>query len=238
MLKSKFLQWDSGFFGIQIVRVDLYVVHIEELISCLTNHFNDGIELIYLFSPNKLDNFNWESTNISVKSVGGKVLFLKEISEQLSFDTKIESYESNIVSDELLSLTIQSGIYSRFKLDKELPLNSYEKLYTKWIENSVKKEIADEVLVYRDENKILGMISLSKKNIKGDIGLIAVDELSRGKRIGQKLLNASNRYFFDKGITLIGVETQTQNINACEFYKVNNYVESTTEYIYHCRIKV
>jgi len=90
-------------------------------------------------------------------------------------------------SNELEKLSIQSGKYSRYSVDKNIKRDKFEKLYTIWIKRSIGKEIADEVLVILDNGNIAGMITLGNKNGKGDIGLLAVESRFRGKNMVNSL---------------------------------------------------
>src|SRR5690606_27130927 len=64
--------------------------------------------------------------------------------------------------DQLLQLTLESGEYSRFAIDKNFVNNEYRKLYTKWIENSIDKINAIEVLLAVEGESILGFVTLTK----------------------------------------------------------------------------
>lgn len=97
----------------------------------------------------------------------------------------IESYRLNYVSEKLKLLTLQSGFFSRFKTDLHFRNNEFNKLYLEWIEKSVEKIIAIEVLVYYINEEEKGFVTLNVTNNVGHIGLIAVDEKERGKSIGK-----------------------------------------------------
>jgi ribosomal protein S18 acetylase RimI-like enzyme len=134
----------------------------------------------------------------------------------------------------LEKLTLLSGTYSRFRLDKHFKKKEYESLYKQWIYNSVYKEKALEVIVYKENNSILGFTTLEKKtNNLLDISLVAVDETARGKKIGTQLIEYSINYALKNGYSKIQVVTQQNNLPAVNLYKKCGFRIKSTEYIYH-----
>jgi dTDP-4-amino-4,6-dideoxy-D-galactose acyltransferase len=237
MLQSKKLSWDSDFFRINIAKIETENASVDELNQAIAQLKNEGIKLIYIFSSKAIDISEYTSDSQKFIDVGPKVLYHKELTKAPDYHPQIESFKAVEVSDKLYDLALQSGVYSRFKLDPKLPRDAYEKLYRIWIKNSVNRSIADEVVVFMESGEIAGMVTLSKKGDWGDIGLIAVDETFRGKKIGHHLLNAAYKYFYDLGITEIGVETQLNNLGACRFYEANEFLVHKVEYLYHCWLK-
>jgi dTDP-4-amino-4,6-dideoxy-D-galactose acyltransferase len=237
MINIKKLAWDTAFFGFPIARIETDEAADNNLKMQLAQLLQEGTELVYVLSSSIINDDFWQSTDFDISDVGGKLLYHKKLTDRMPYHPQIESYRADTVSEKLYELAIQSGIYSRFKLDSKLPGNAYERLYRIWIENSVNRSIAEEVFVFKQDDKIAGMITLSQKEDWGDIGLIAVDHGFRGQKIGQNLLAAANTFFFDKGLKDLGVETQTINSGACRFYEANGFLVHKTEYLYHCRQK-
>lgn len=130
-------------------------------------------------------------------------------------------------------MSLQSGIYSRFLIDKNFINDEYKKLYTAWIENSVNGKIADRVIVAYKESQIIGLLTLSFKNDFSDIGILAVDSNHRGQKIGEKLIKKAIFETKKQSINQIKVITQKHNIRACNFYKKQDFKIEKLEYIYH-----
>jgi len=213
------LEWDSNFFNINIGRVYSGTKKID-----LTKV--SDLDLIYVHSQVLL-----EKSNIPLYDK--KVTFEKNI----SLTSKKNDYSSVVKYDgkltpELIDLSIASGTYSRFKLDPKLS-NRFEEFFTLWIRNSLNGKLADSVYTYLEENKIIGFISLKKKDSFYQIGLIATSHLHRGLGIGTALLQKAEEIAKSEKITKIIVVTQLDNKIACNFYKKNGYQIKSTEYIYH-----
>jgi dTDP-4-amino-4,6-dideoxy-D-galactose acyltransferase len=233
------LKWDSGFFGYKIVRinpVNLGLLSLNETISELRQN---RIKLAYCFVNPDDKSSNDSLTNVNGILADEKVTFTFRIMEGFSFQqsANIIPYDLNYASEKLKSLTLQSGAYSRFKIDPNFSDNEYEKLYLEWIEKSVEKLLSDEILVYIEDNEIHGFITLALRNGTGSIGLIAVDETQRGKSIGRQLINAALIYFKKKEISNVEVVTQKANHGACKFYESCGFEVKNIVNIYHLWIR-
>lgn len=120
------------------------------------------------------------------------------------------------------------GLYllSRIYNDTLISGTKADEFFIKWVENSVKGNAADSVMVWEEEGKLLGYITLKKK---GQIPLIGVSQEARGRGIAKKLIEASLNKFKKWGVKEVIIETQMSNIPAlrldqdCGFKVVNSY---------------
>lgn len=131
------------------------------------------------------------------------------------------------------SLAIQSGKYSRFSMDPNISQKQFVNLYKAWIRKSLNPNDADEVLVIRGGDRIVGMATLTDQNSRGTIGLIAVDREFRGNGLGEKLVRAAQINFISKGYEISQVVTQKMNYPACTLYRKCDYLVEKEEYFYH-----
>ena len=231
----EYLEWDSTFFGFRVSKLSLKNCNVEELKIILKHSINKQNKLTYCFvSPED------EISNNSIIRLGGtlvdiKVNFRLKITKNLILkaENEISPYKQQYPSNKLISLAIQSGVYSRFNIDSRFKNNEFEKLYKTWIEKSVSKNIAKEVLVYTENKNNLGFVTLDIVGNEGVIGLIAVDEKARGKSIGKKLINSALLTFMEWGLEKVTVATQQENKVACNFYKACGFKTQKTTNIYH-----
>ncbi len=221
------VEWDSAFFGYSVGRVDLdsfETVKPEEFYSLSAEY-----KLIYIFTETELldlpDSIQLIDKKVTFKRKTANSPFLGDVSN-------IHSYYGPI-SDDLLTLTLQSGIYSRFRLDKNFKCNEYEKMYKIWIEESLNRKNALEVFVYTEGGSLLGFITLGEKKGIADIGLIAVSEQSRGMKIGSSLVNYAVFKSFNIGYSEIQVVTQLENLAAIKLYEKAGFNYLKTICIYH-----
>lgn len=218
MQKIEKLEWDSGFFEKDIFRITLENEDFDpEMLE-----FPDSF--YYLFSSRKQD-------FLKSKLKDQKLVYSKELSSKKDDNMSIVEYDGAI-NDQLLKLAFESGAFSRFKLDDQLN-HKFEELYSKWLENSLNKKFADLVLVYAEEEKILGFITVKLNVDHGLIGLIAVDEDARGKGIGKSLIQKVENFCIDHGLKILKVPTQMANKVACSFYERNEFEIESLTYIYH-----
>jgi dTDP-4-amino-4,6-dideoxy-D-galactose acyltransferase len=148
-------------------------------------------------------------------------------------DVNIEEYLEALPNSELEVLALKAGIFSRFNIDPKFSKEQYENLYKQWIINSTNKKIADAVFVAREGCKIVGMITVGRKNCRGNIGLISVDENRRGQNMGVSLVSTAHKWFISQGCKIAQVVTQTDNIAACRLYNKCGYHIERTEHFYH-----
>lgn len=233
------LEWDTRHFGYKVacVRCDKLEIPYLKLLMNELKDLNFGLAYFFVNPTDKISNNSL--TAISGFLADEKITFHTQLrkDDNFMYATQIRPYQLNYTSEKLKLLAFQSGIYSRFKLDKKFVNNEFEKLYTEWIDKSVKKEIADEVLTYYKNDEEKGFVTVHIQNNVGSIGLIAVDESERGNSIGKQLMSAAMFTFKEKGIYNIEVVTQGNNRIACEFYKSLGFMVKTMENIYHIWIK-
>lgn len=239
MASFSLLEWDTKIFGYKIAKILVAQDNKAQIDQTIRMLKSEAYKLAYFYvSPE--DNIS----NDSIKACSGqlvdeKVTYSYSIDERIKYkvDNCIAEYNEDIVSTELLQLTMQSGAYSRFRIDPNFNNSEFEKLYSEWISKSITKEIADQVFVYTEEDHILGFITIRITEGQGTIGLLAVDEKSRGKSIGKKLLHSSFSYFHNNNITRIEVVTQRGNHNACKFYEACGFHLREILNVYHLWIK-
>jgi dTDP-4-amino-4,6-dideoxy-D-galactose acyltransferase len=237
--KYKFLEWDTQHFGYKIASVHPDAIMLAEL-KLLTDELKSNDFRLAYFFVNPLDEIsNDVLQSVSAFMADEKVTFGIHLDQDSIYEISpsIMPYKLGYTSEKIKNLALQSGIYSRFKLDKNFVADEYVKLYTEWIDKSVKKIIADEALIYYKNEEEMGLVTLAINKSKGSIGLVAVDELERGNSIGKHLMNAALFYFKEKGITNIEVVTQKANKIACEFYRALGFEIRNVENIYHLWIK-
>lgn len=230
MEKVRPLEWDTDFFGYSIGEISNFernnLIH-------LLNQSKGKYKLLIL----KTDPLDFESNDECVSNKGilidEKLTFLKMNASQEFCENEASLYQKNLVTEDLVLLSKQSGEYSRFKLDKNFENNEFEKLYEKWIENSINKEIAKETIIIEAESKIVGVLTLGIKNQRADIGILAIDEKHRGKGFGFQLVEKAFCEMKNLDMKDIQVVTQKANINACNFYRKMGFTLEKQEYVYH-----
>lgn len=219
------VEWDSDFFGYKVGKINVK----DELNYNIDLINFEDYKLVYLFSKFKLQNFD-------------SILLDEKVILNLNLIDQIIENDNNIVSEfkdfskfpQLLDLAFQSGVYSRFKKDINFVNNEFERLYIKWITNSVVDKKSLVVFIYELDDKILGFVTVDKKSdTHASIGLIAVELNSRGQGIGVKLLNQVKRYLLNNGFQKLSLVTQGDNIPALKLYQKAGFYIEESSFTYH-----
>lgn len=226
------LTWDSDFFNKKIGRIGFENDYLN-LVENLEKAFKQQYDLVYVFGHKSTDIPNWILSKFNGKLVDKKILFTAQI-EDLQTKNTVEINEFQEKNGNLLyELAYLSGKYSRFRLDENLEIENFKRLYREWIDKSVSRQIAKKVFVYEENKQIKGMITLEIKEKVANIGLIAVDETLQGKGIGMSLIDACVRYCKSENIITLDVPTQLDNAQACKFYEKCGFTEKSIQNIYH-----
>ncbi len=235
-----FLKWDSDFFKLKIASATLKPTDEELDIIAELKSYKNQYDLIYINTLG--DYFLSEKILIdeNIKLVDSKVIYFKDINnEETHYKDPIILYSNKELDPDLCSLALQSGEYSRFKTDSNFPPGTFERFYTKWLENSINGIIADAILIFPEKDRIKGMVTVSidKNSELLKIGLIAVDRSSQNQGIGKMLMQNVEKYATRQSIKNIEVATQLQNKQACSFYEKCGYSTKLITNIYHYWLK-
>jgi len=231
------LEWDTAFFGFNVARITQTDSDGADLTNILRFLRDKNYRLAYWCIPAETAESSLIAQKHGAFLADEKVTYAKVlagISDSLESSTYTATpYPGTMADLALINLAIQSSEFSRFRLDPLVPRELCDKLYTSWIERSVSKEIAWETLVVKEQNDLLGLITLGTKDGRGDIGLVAVAEHERGKGIGKALVTAADKHFSERGYTLAQVVTQRCNLGACRLYESCGYQIENIENVFH-----
>ena len=226
------VQWDTDKFGIKIGNLILEEPITQEKIKIARQEAALlDYDLLYMkevFIPNNL-------LSEELILADEKVIYIKKSNGGTMCSPRVVSLLHTPLTDELLNLSLESGKYSRYKLDKKLPESCFTTLYHAWIVNSLTGAIADDVLAVKDGDRVKGILTYKKKGKVYEIGIIAVSPENTGKGIGSLLMQS----FLSKvpvGCT-VEVATQKRNRVACNYYEKNGFMVDKISNIYHLWIK-
>ncbi len=231
----EYLPWDSDLFKKKIGK---YTIDSEkdkiEFKEVLDIAHKKGFECIYVFDPyNFIADVKITGTDITL--VDTKINYHLPIlsSTEILNSSNFSRIENTNEYTQLYELAFESGKYSRFKTDSHFSNQDFKRLYQKWIDNSINKKIADEVIGYFIENQMVGMITLQEKEGTVQIGLISVFPKFQGRGIGKELVKYAILYAVQKKAYFIEVSTQLLNKPACKFYEKIGFEPKELTNIYH-----
>lgn len=235
MMQYRALDWDSDFFGIKVVQIIPPQLSARELADLLAELKSRQAGLVYWPADREWDEAVIKSLrgNLTDRKTTFAIRFGSAHPDGIVSADIVEPFTDAMPVADLEGLAIQSGGYSRFAIDPKLPRERFIALYKLWMIRSLRKEIADEVLVIREGGRVVGMVTLGEKQGRGDIGLIAVDRAFRRTGHGEKLMRAAHTWFTAHGYDYGQVITQGRNTPACNLYTKCGYSVERVEYFYH-----
>jgi len=223
----RILEWDSQCFGYKIGEITT-----SNIKQALSEARQENFRLLYakIYPQDAL-------TNNLAQHYGGilideKITFLASVPTYLP-ESKAIWYPEHTLTPQLIGLALQSGAFSRFKRDENFCNREFEKLYTIWIEKSVKREIAEEIAIFTEKEDILGLLTLFSNENRACVGLMAVAEPYRGKEIGKNLIFKAFEFAKNKQKDFVQIVTQKANHQACAFYEKMGFKIEKIENIYH-----
>lgn len=229
----EYLEWDSQFFKMNIWKLSNPSLTSAALHTELKQLHDRNAQLIYWLADRKHTDQELFSNLYECHLVDTRVTYLRKAIPVAGSNFSISVYDQPFPEKKLIDLAIQSGQFSRFRVDKNIPNSACEELYSLWITNSVNKKIAREVLVYRVDGEIVGFITVGEKNNKGDIGISAIDPDFRGRGIGKALFIEAINWFARNGYSEIQVVTQAANKPANKLFESCGFAADSVAYWYH-----
>lgn len=226
------LKWDTEFFGIKSAKVILNnSIDEQDIEKILTEIEEKGYEFLTINNVGNNDNNNYMLKNIpDIFLADVNIQFEKKTENKKEMDNKVSIHNNFEYNEEILKISRNSFIYSRFMND--LNLKNSSDVYVEWAKNAFNRE--DKYFcTYKTDDKVLGYLLFSINNKFLTIELIAVDNNCKGKGIGKKLINKIEEFAYLNNISIIRVGTQLNNIYAQNFYINNGFRHISNNSIYH-----
>lgn len=239
----KFLDWDTNYFGVKSSRISL----LSEIDS---KQWNEIESIVFEHQFNTIDNINnnpknnyyiSKLKNIFITDINfqfTKLVARNNIDRKINFNI-IRASDINDNVDVINIIDISSKVYmhSRFYNDSYLDKELTKKIYAKWIENSLGRD--DKYFILAQENeKVIGYIlfNFNFQNYTANIELIAVREEYQNGMIGNQMISFLNNYISENYVDYkyINVGTQSNNIQAINFYIRSGFKVKELRTIYHC----
>ena len=227
-------EWDSRFFGYPVGAVSfLEPPDIKaDILPVLHQATQAGIRLLYLVTPPVPDRLCLAMQRAGATPVGTKVEYSKNI------NNVIPDKKSNFIclcsehSPALESLALQSGFYSRFRMDAGFQNREFERLYSEWLKSSLRGENGKRVYIAGNIHEPHGLITVEPNGIVR-IGLLAVGPQWRGQGLGHQLVIEAERFCHRNGHKELSLATQANNQNACRFYDYCGFQRIAEKQYFH-----
>lgn len=233
------LEWDSVFFGFRVARMtsNVTLIYVPTILKALVEQ---EVQLVYWAVEPPMTDIQHSILKLGGVFVDKKVTFMKTLMTTppaIPSAIAVTSYDQTVMTVELSRLAIQAGLFSRFQVDPRIGYDKFAALYQLWMEKSIRRELAEDVLVIHDDTRshrpIIGVATVGQKNGRGDIGLVAVDGQYRGRGLARALMHATDQWFYQHHYRTAQVVTQGDNTVACHLYAKAGYTIDHVEWLYH-----
>jgi len=239
--RVEFLPWDSRFFGLRIARLTSDTLNVHTARAALNHCEQKKIDCLYFLSRSdhpatvaKAETFGFHFVDIRIgfQLELGKLQPFKNIGAN---ERKIRFRLARLRDAPRLGrLAMISYPHSRFAVDPQFPRDSSKKLFKEWVTRSITGHFDDCVWVAEAGRALAGFISCRRSSREiGQIGLIGVTPLFRGKNIGASLAAQAFRWFQQNRISTVRVVTQGSNIAAQRLYQRCGFRTESVELWYH-----
>jgi len=224
-------EWDTNFFGFKVVKVLDDFLDRETKLK-LKSLYEEKTELIYYTS--KDSNFaEFENPFYDISLVSTRVPIIKKMTNSTKIHPNISLYNELPPDESLISLARSAGEHGRFGKDSRISEQVFNQIFQHWITNSIKKVLAEEVIVYKENGKIIGFATIKTEGNKGYAPLLAVDRSFEGKGVSFALMRAVETRLVEHGCDHVMSGTQEINKKALAIFKRYGTESQPPEYIYH-----
>lgn len=221
--KDKF---DSEVLGLEVAKIES-IEKSSKIFSLLQELRSNKIEYAtYRVLANNFEMIHNLERNDFIL-VDGLISLIREgLGEDFTTDNSIDTFKKE-ERNQLIRLAGRVFFLNRLYNDPFIPKKKANKFYAKWMENSLIGNIADGVLVFRENGKVFGFVTVKKD---GHIPLLGVSEEKRGRGIAKRLVRGAVNRLCEWNLNKAYIETQMSNIAALHVYKdlgfkiINSYL--------------
>jgi dTDP-4-amino-4,6-dideoxy-D-galactose acyltransferase len=235
------LDWDTHFFGIRVARANIDTLTPESIQSLDAFCHQNKVRCLYFLSTiqeptttllAEANDFHLVDIRATYEKLLTENSFLRPIGEA-NKSVVIRHSQAADVAD-LMKISQNSYIDSRFYFDKNFPHHLADGLYQTWIQVSC-EGWAEAVWVAEFDHKPVGYITchLDHEQKSGKIGLVGVSSQAQGRGIGKQLVMHASAWFHNQGMEKATVITQGRNLAAQRLYQRCGFITKDIQLWYH-----
>ena len=234
-MSFELLEFDSKLFGFKVAKILVPSLAPEQLTVLLQTLHSLGVRLAYWQFSQQDETSQGAAQQLHGFLASNQVTYAINLTQTLPPPAfpEVLCYQEMAPSPAMYVLVEEIGKLSRFGMDNNFPDELMQRMYHAWIENSVNRSLAQEILVIKEADKIIAMATLGEKNHRGDLGLVAVSKNHVRKQFGSKLIYTALRYFISHGYEVAQVVTQQANLPACKLYEKCGFTMEKIDNFYH-----
>jgi dTDP-4-amino-4,6-dideoxy-D-galactose acyltransferase len=236
MLPVQLLPWDSQFLGFGVARVAAENLQAGAWLQLQAKARAATCRLLYVAADPD------DATTAATLAAAGLLRISRLVTYHADAAALVRPAAGPVVqpttemTPALEALAWESGAYSRFQLDPQMPPAAFRAMYSEWLRKSLRgEELARQVFSARfAEGPEVGLLTLGEEHGLADIGLLSVAAGARGQGIGRQLLATAGARARAWGFDRVQVVTQFENQAACRFYVRSGFEAVQQQDLYHC----
>jgi len=230
------LTWDTDFFGFRIARLTQGTLTRELAESVDAWCHQNRIRCLYFLArSDDIETTRWAERFV-YRLVDVRLTLECKPSQRLDSHSDMQLRVAR--PDDIAALQLiasESHTDSRFFYDDGFPRASAQSLYETWIKRSVEGYAQTVLVALEQDDSACGYVTchLDRDSPRGQIGLVGVSSLARGKGVGRALVTAALGRFSEEGALEVEVVTQGRNAAAQRLYQRSGFVTRRLELWYH-----
>lgn len=226
-------EWDSAFFGYPVAAVSFAAPPSPvDVRAAIAEAQSAGTRLLYLFLPPIEAALRRAIEQEGAKAMGRKVDYGKDLRLPVDVPAGDDVVPCRESTPQLERLALQSGIYSRFRLDDGFRNREFERLYGEWLASSLRGDDGKRTYIAGDLAAPRGLITV-EPGTGVRIGLLAVEVRQRGQGLGHRLVAEAERFARQYRFAELRVATQAENPAACRLYESCGFRRVSEIEIFH-----
>lgn len=221
----KKLEWDSQFFGMPIYNYS----DVDDANTILPKNKCVVQTKVCIDDTSRIAHLENRGFNF----VELEVLYTKKLC-RTNITKRTSEYDPKYLK-ELILMTEKTFLFSRYEV---FGIEKVKRFYSKWLINSTTSEFDDGLLLYIENDIVMGYITykiLDKINAR--VGLLCVDPDYQSKGIGSILLRDLEAFLYNSGVITLNIATQGRNKQANNFYIKNGYKIDEISSFYYLKVK-
>jgi ribosomal protein S18 acetylase RimI-like enzyme len=230
-----FLDWDSDFFGFRIGRVRGNILTPSLIKQVEAWSADNHIRCLYFLAHSDRPETTYLAEQHNYHLVDVRTTYEHPLKTRTFASKEILRPAAQPDLPKLEAMAYAGLSQTRFFYDTGFPTDRVKSLYAIWITRDFQDPSAMVLVAVSAENSPMGFVSLRHKPGEGtaQISLVGVNDKSRGKGIGQMLINGALASAVERGASSVSVVTQGRNIAANRLYQKCGFLTRSVELWYH-----
>jgi dTDP-4-amino-4,6-dideoxy-D-galactose acyltransferase len=237
----QFLDWDTGFFGHRIARVNgtrLDPVFLKAVLDwCQVQE----IECLYFLAESNDPQTVWLAQDHDFSLVEIRITLERSLLDW-NPDTRPRAAEEGVIIRHvepadipvLQDIASTSYVDSRYYFDRHFTEENWQSYYATWVKKSCSGG-ADLALAAVKDGEVIGYITglVDKENNTGIYELTGVRDSARRSGVGQELFRSGLDWYARNGLPSIWVATQGRNVATQRMIQRHDFLTKSCQFYFH-----